>query len=86
MIEHVYVGHKPMMSYITACMTCLNISNEVIITARGKTINTAVDVAEMLKKYISFNTDVEIGTDKIRGEKGEIRNVSTIKIRVIKNG
>ena len=84
MPDYVYIGRKPVMAYVMACMTCLNLENDVIISARGRLIGTAVDVAESLKKFISFYTEVEIGTEEMPGSGGELRNVSTIKIRVIK--
>ncbi len=86
MPDYVYIGRKPVMAYVMACITCLNFDNDVIIAARGRLISTAVDVTEALKTFISFYTHIEIGTEKIQGSEGEIRNISTIKIRVAKQG
>ncbi|MFX1510728.1 MAG: DNA-binding protein Alba, partial [Promethearchaeota archaeon] len=46
----VFVGSKPLMSYITACVTQLNRNpEELVIKARGRAISRAVDVAEVLR-------------------------------------
>jgi DNA-binding protein len=43
----VYIGRKPVMSYVLAVMTHLNTPNakDVVLKARGRAITTAVDVA-----------------------------------------
>jgi len=46
----VFVGSKPLMSYIVAAVTQLNRNpDEVILKARGRAISRAVDVAEVLR-------------------------------------
>ena len=53
----VFVGSKPLMSYITACVTQLNRNpEELVIKARGRAISRAVDVAEVLRNR--FMTDL----------------------------
>jgi len=79
----VYVGSKPVMSYVTAILTSLNDNPEgVTVKARGRAISTAVDAAEVTRTR--FVTDlkptVNIGTEKMPGEGGSTRNVSTIEI------
>ncbi|EMR74516.1 archaeal DNA-binding protein, partial [Thermoplasmatales archaeon SCGC AB-540-F20] len=52
----IYVGRKPPMSYVLAIVTQFNSgSDEVIIKARGKSISTAVDAAEITRNR--FATD-----------------------------
>jgi len=85
-IEIVYVGSKPIMSYVTAIITAFQKADEVKILARGRAISNAVDVVELTKK--NFVTDIavnniSIGTEKI-GEGNEAKNISTIEISLSK--
>jgi DNA-binding protein len=84
MSENVYVGSKPILSYVTAIITALQRADSVKILARGRAISSAVDVVEVTKrnfmKDISVN-DISIGTERL-GEGNEARNVSTIAITV----
>ena len=83
----VFIGRKPTMSYVLACMTMFQRgSNEVCLKARGRAINTAVDVAEIMRNR--FMTDlkvkqIEIGTDVVPRPEGQ-SNVSTIEITLTK--
>jgi DNA-binding protein len=84
----VYIGRKPIMSYVLAVMTHLNSSNaqDVIIKARGRAITTAVDVAEVTRRRFINNISVdtiEIGTEEIKQEDGSTRAVSTMEIKLI---
>ncbi|MHA1738155.1 MAG: RNA-binding protein, partial [Candidatus Heimdallarchaeota archaeon] len=43
----VFIGSKPVMSYVLACITQLNEGNQdLILKARGRAISRAVDTAE----------------------------------------
>jgi len=81
----VYVGNKPVMSYVLAIITHFNTpsAKEVILKARGRAITTAVDVAEITRRRfmekISVN-DIKIGTEELAGESGRTRAVSTVEI------
>jgi len=80
--ENVYVGSKPIMSYVTAVVTALQSADSVRVLARGRAISSAVDVVEVTKR--SFMTDISvedisIGTERM-GEGDTARNVSTIAI------
>jgi len=80
----VFVGKKPAMSYVLACVTQFNNgNNEVILKARGRAISHAVDVAEIVRNKFLTNTeikDVKIGTEEVESEQGEKLNVSSIAI------
>ena len=84
----VYVGKKPVMSYVLATLTNLQRkgSNEVILRARGRAISTAVDTAEVTRRYYNkeLNMVVSIGTEEITQEEGGTRNVSTMEIVITK--
>lgn len=84
----VFVGSKPLMSYITACVTQLNRNpNELIIKARGRAISRAVDVAEVLRNR--FMTDlivqnIEISTEQVKTAEGNSANVSALEITLVR--
>ena len=84
----VFVGKKPTMSYVLACVTQFNNGlKEVHIKARGKAISKAVDVAEITKNRFAEGTKISnigIGTDEIQSEEGDKINVSTIDIVLAK--
>jgi len=99
MIEHeiknrsddnvIYVGKKPPMSYVLAVVTQFNTtgSDEVIIKARGRSISTAVDTAEIVRNR--FMTDatikeIKISTESVTNEEGKNSNVSSIEICLTK--
>jgi DNA-binding protein len=81
----IYVGHKPPMSYVLAIVTQFNTGNsdEVIIKARGRSISTAVDAAEIVRNRFVTDAiikDIKIGTESITNEEGRTSNVSSIEI------
>jgi len=85
----IYVGRKPPMSYVLAVVTQFNSgSDEVIIKARGRSISTAVDTAEITRNR--FVTDakvkeIKISTESITNEEeGRTSNVSSIEIYLVK--
>ena len=79
----VYIGNKPLMSYVLAVVTQFTSSDEVSVKARGKNISRAVDVAEIVRnrylKEAKVRT-IEISTEKLTGEEGRTANVSSIEI------
>jgi len=79
----VYVGSKPVMTYVMAIITAMNNPDHdgVTIKARGRSISTAVDAAEITRnRYLKdFQSTVKIGTEELETEDGT-RNVSTIEI------
>ena len=86
----IYVGRKPPMSYVLAVVTQFNTSgsDEVVIKARGRSISTAVDTAEIVRNRFVTDAeliDVKIGTEVITNEEeGRTSNVSSIEIILTK--
>ena len=81
----VYIGRKPVMSYVLAVITHFNMpdANNVILKARGMSITTAVDVAEITRRRFMEKvklTKIDIGTEEVKEEDGRTRAVSTIEI------
>jgi len=81
----IYVGKKPVMSYVLAIVTYFNDPNakEVILKARGRAITIAVDVTEITRRRFMTTLAVEkisIGTEEIPEEGGRTRAVSFMEI------
>ncbi len=80
----VYIGKKPTMNYVLAVMAQFNTgTDEVLIKARGRSISTAVDVAEIVRnRYITAAEvrDIKIYTEKLTSDEGREANVSSIEI------
>jgi DNA-binding protein len=85
----VFIGKKPVMNYVVACLTCFNAGGkEVTVKARGRAISRAVDAIELLRRSFVKDTDVKsinIGTEEVTREEGRKSNVSTIEITVAKS-
>jgi DNA-binding protein len=85
----VLIGRKPVMNYVTACITFFNSSEkQVIIKARGRAISRAVDAVELLRRAFVKDLEIkqiDIGTEElVRAEGGQKSNISTIEITVTK--
>ena len=81
----IFIGHKPPMSYVLAVVTQFNGngSKDVILKARGRSISTAVDTAEIVRNRFMKNAkvkDIITGTESITNEEGRTSNVSSIEI------
>jgi len=83
----VLVGRKDTMRYISAVMTQFNNgASEVIVKARGRAINRAVDVAERVRNQFMADThtsNINIMTEEVDGERGPVK-VSAIEITLSK--
>ena len=86
----IYVGQKPPMSYVLAVVTQFQSSgsDEVVIKARGRSISTAVDTAEIVRNRFIKDAkikDIKISTESITNEEeGRTSNVSSIEIILTK--
>ena len=83
----VLVGSKPVMNYVIACLTLFNSgADEVIVKARGRAIERAVDTVEMLRS--SFITGLEIRDISIDTQElqriGKRSSISTMEIIISK--
>jgi len=83
----VRVGKKPVMNYVVACVTLFNSgADEIILRARGQSINNAVDIVERLKKFqknLSVR-NISIGSEDVTRPDGTRASISTIEIAVKK--
>ena len=86
----VYIGRKPVMSYVLAVITSYNQSEtkDVTLKARGRSMTTAVDVAEIVRRRFMKDlktNKITIGTEELKQEEGGTRNVSTIEIMLTRD-
>jgi len=89
----IFIGGKPFMNYVTGVVMQFSNKNasEVIISARGRFISKAVDVAEVsakrgfLKEFKITVKDIKINSEEFKNEEGKNVNVSTIDIVLKKN-
>ncbi len=84
----VLIGKKPVMNYVTACITFFNSGEkQVVVKARGRAISKAVDTVELLRRAFVKNLDIyniEINTEELFKIEGQKSNISTIEITVAK--
>jgi len=84
----VLIGKKPLMNYVTACITFFNSGKkQVVVKARGRAISRAVDTIELLRRAFVKNLEIEsieISTEELLRIEGQHSNVSTIEITVAK--
>src|ERR687898_740817 len=84
--NEIFIGKKPLMTYVTA--TLVQLANEpiVVIKARGKSITRAVDVAQIIVKRmdtLGYKVGlVNIGSEEVKSDDGRTRNVSTVEISI----
>jgi DNA-binding protein len=85
----VLIGRKPVMNYVTACITFFNSGEkQVVVKARGRAICRAVDTVELLRRAFVKDLEIQhidINTEEmVRAEGGQKSNISTMEIAVTK--
>ena len=84
----IFIGTKPIMSYVSATLTQLSTRPSITIKARGKRITQAVDVSQMIVKRMDtvgyVISDVRISSDSLTSQDGKQRNVSNMEIDITK--
>ncbi len=83
----IYVGKKPTMNYVLACLTQINNGGDfVTVKARGRAISRAVDVAQVLTKRFATDIKVQgifINTEQVKSTMtGGMSNVSSMEIKL----
>ena len=80
----VRVGRKPIINYVTACVTLFNSGNEeVMVRARGRTIEKAIDIVQMLKRGFLKNVmiqRIDVGSENVKRMDGTRGNISVTEI------
>lgn len=85
----VFVGSRPTASYVMKALMVLDERREVTIKARGRAINHAVDVVELLRNKFLRDVTVKhiaIGTEKVPNASGKETSISTIEITLAPPG
>jgi DNA-binding protein len=84
----IYVGKKPVMSYVLAVVTQFNQgAPQVHVKARGRAISTAVDATQIVKnRFLPALQvkDVKLSTEELKGDDGSVSRVSSIDIFLAK--
>ena len=87
----VFIGMKPFMNYVTSVVMQFTTKNrsEVVIKARGKLINRAVDVVEVIRKRFLKDKEIRIknitiDSEELKNKEGRMINVSTIEVTLVK--
>ena len=85
----VFIGKKPILTYLNATLTLLANEPTVTIKARGRSMVTAVDVSQMIVKRMNAMgyrvSGVRIFSERLESKDGKERNVSTIEVDVSKS-
>lgn len=86
--DTIFIGKKPLMSYVTSAIIQLSSLNSITIKARGRSIGLAVDVTQvLLKKTDAFEVGcVKISSESLESQDGRNRDVSTIDIPISRKG
>ncbi len=84
--DAVFIGKKPVMSYVLAVLTHVNSGHDsIVLKARGSMISKAVDISQLIKRKFSKDLKidrVDIGTEELTSDDGKKRNVSFIAIEM----
>lgn len=82
----VFVGKKPVMNYVVACLTFFNSgTKKVVVKARGRSITRAVDTVELLRRAFLKDLQLQsinISTEEVTRDEGQKANVSAVEITV----
>ena len=86
--NEIFIGKKPLMTYVTAALVQLANEPTVTIKARGLSITRAIDVAQIIAKRmdsLGYKIGaVRLGSEQMQSQNGKTRNVSTIEIEITK--
>ena len=83
--DTIFIGKKPLMTYVTSTIVQLATKPNVTIKARGLTTSIAIDVAQVVikktKPAFTIN-NVSIGSESLVSSDVRNRDVSTIEISI----
>lgn len=85
--DTIFIGKKPLMTYVTSAIIQLATLPLITIKARGLSIAHAVDVAQIVLRRTNpafVIGDVKIDSESLESQDGKTRNVSTIEISIKK--
>src|SRR5438093_12195719 len=83
--DTIYIGKKPLMTYVTSTLIQLANQPTVTIKARGLSIGRAVDVSQITLKRMETAGykigDVRIGSETVQSEDGRTETFLRLKLR-----
>ena len=85
--DTIFIGKKPLMTYVTSAIIQLATLPLITIKARGLSIAHTVDVAQIILHRTNSAfviEDVKIDSESLESQDGRTRNVSTIEISIKK--
>jgi len=85
--DTIFIGKKPLMTYVTSTIIQLATMPLIKIKARGLSIAHAVDVAQIVLQRTNpafVIEEVKIDSESLESQDGRTRNVSTIEILIKK--
>lgn len=85
--DTIFIGKKPLMTYVTSAIIQLATLPLITIKARGLSIAHAVDVVQIVLHRTNpafMIGDVKIDSESLESQDGRTRNVSTIEISIKK--
>ncbi len=84
----VFIGKKPVMNYVVACLTFFNSdTKKLVVKARGRAISRAVDTVELLRRVFVKDLQLQgisISTEEVTRSEGQKANVSAVEIALTK--
>ena len=83
--DTLFIGKKPLMTYVTSAIIQLATMPIITIKARGYSMVTAIDVAQIVlrKTKPAFEIgDIKIASESLVSSDGRNRDVSTIDISI----
>jgi DNA-binding protein len=83
--DTLFIGKKPLMTYVTSAIIQLATMPIITIKARGHSMVTAIDVAQIVlrKTKPAFEIgDIKIASESLVSSDGRNRDVSTIDISI----
>ena len=86
--ETIFIGKKPLMTYVTSAIIQLSTLPVVTIKARGQSIGMAINIAEIIlqrTKPAYITGEIKIGSESLKSSDGKHRNVPTIEIPIMRN-
>ena len=86
--DTIFIGKKPLMTYVTSAIIQLSALPTIAIKARGLSIGRAVDVSQIiLQRTNTFEIGkIKINSESLESTDGKTRNVSSIEIPVSRTG
>ena len=86
--DTIFIGKKPLMTYVTSSILQLSQIPSITVKARGRSIGLAVDVVQVIQRKTKIFEigKIKIGSESLPSQDGNQRNVSTIEIPIKRIG